>query len=133
MFNIFKMSFWGQTNLSLGVALVIAVALLSFVHGCTPAPKTLPLTTPTYTIAPSPMPTATVQISEPSPTLQPTPTVKFVPPPAIIDIGQMWINSIDGAKMVGVPAGEFTMGSSLGKVSKPDTPLEETEANWIGD
>ena len=116
--SISKMHLWGQTNLSMGAVLFVAVALLSFVHGCTPAPQALPLTTPTFTTAPYLVPTATVQISGPPPTLQPTPTTIFVPPPAIIEAGQVWINSIDGSEMVGVPAGEFLMGNDEGATAE---------------
>ena len=131
MFNIFKSQSWRQNNLPLATGLIITTALLSFIQSCTPASQALPPTTPTYTIAASPVPTVTIQISEPPPTSQPTPTVKFVPPAAIIDVGQMWINSIDGAEMVGVPAGEFTMGSSEGTVAEGPAHIVYLDAFYI--
>jgi formylglycine-generating enzyme required for sulfatase activity len=44
----------------------------------------------------------------------PSATPILVPPPAVVEAGQVWVSPIDGAEMVGVPAGEFTMGNDEG-------------------
>ena len=136
----------------LATALIITTALLTFIQSCTPAPQALLPTTPTYTIAASPVPTvtiqtseppptytiaaslvptSTIQISEPPPTPRPIATARFVPPPAIIEVGQLWINSIDGSEMVSVPAGEFLMGSKEGTVDEGPEHIVYLDAFYI--
>jgi formylglycine-generating enzyme required for sulfatase activity len=56
----------------------------------------------------------TVQRGKPMLTLLPSATPTLVPPPAVVKAGQVWVSPIDGAEMVGIPAGEFTMGNDEG-------------------
>jgi formylglycine-generating enzyme required for sulfatase activity len=54
----------------------------------------------------------TVQRGQLMPTPLPSATPTLVPPPAVVEAGQVWVSPIDGAEMVGVPAGGFIMGSA---------------------
>lgn len=93
--------------------------------------------TPTYThIAPTethafptqhPSPTTVTPTETPQPTPLPSVTPTFIPPPpAIVEIGQTWVSPIDGAEMVSIPAGEFTMGSD-----EADIPPKESPAHTV--
>ncbi len=103
---------------TLGVLLLI---------GCAPSP------TPTRT--PTILPTVTLTIT-PTITLTPTPT--FTPtfsrtpiPTVALEIGATRISSIDGAPMLYVPAGDFTMGSNDGKSDEKPVHTVYLNAFWI--
>jgi len=74
---------WGWGMVALGVVLVMGAAIF-----------------------------VTVQRGQPMRTPLPSATPTLVPPPAVVETGQVWVSPIDGAEMVGVPAGEFIMGSA---------------------
>jgi len=91
-----------------------------------PTPTDTPLPTPT--MAPSPTrtiapPTSTPTITPRPPTLTPTPT----PTPGI---GSSKIFIVDGATMMFVPAGEFTMGSNDNDDERPPHPVS-LDAFWM--
>jgi formylglycine-generating enzyme required for sulfatase activity len=83
------------------------------VTGCKTAPQDQIGKTPTAT-AEIKLPTTAVLDTQTPPTPEPIPTIIIEPPPAIIEAGQVWINPVDGSEMVGVPAGEFKMGTGNG-------------------
>jgi formylglycine-generating enzyme required for sulfatase activity len=56
--------------------------------------------------------TAVPMSGSPTPIPLPSATPTLVPPPAVVKVGQMWVSPIDGAEMVGIPAGEFIMGAA---------------------
>jgi formylglycine-generating enzyme required for sulfatase activity len=78
-----KPAIWGWGMIALGVILVIGGAVV-----------------------------VTVQRDKPMRTPLPSATPTLVPPPAVVEAGQVWVSPIDGAEMVGIPAGEFIMGSA---------------------
>ena len=82
--------------------------ILSPVPTDTPVPATEAPATPTR----NPTPTIIVLTNTPEPT--PLPSATFAPPPPIVEVGQIWVNPIDGGEMVSVPAGEFIMGNNTG-------------------
>ena len=97
----------------IGRILFLIPVLMIMTTSCLPAPQDQEVNT-TISTAEIILPTATKQNTPVPPTPEPTPTVKIEPPPEIIEVGQIWINPVDGAEMVGVPAGEFRMGTDSG-------------------
>ena len=97
-----------------GSDFVLMMILVLSIQSCTATPETEALPKSTCTVEPRLYPTTSVPITKPSETPQPTPTTKIEPPSAITEVGQAWINPVDGAEMVGVPAGEFRMGTGNG-------------------
>lgn len=87
-----------------------------------PVEETPPtLVSETSTAAPNltSLPSATPTILPQTETPLPTPTKTPVPPPPLIEeAGQVWVSSIDGVEMVGVPAGEFIMGRDDAKYER---------------
>ncbi len=82
----------------------------------TSSPTHTPVTstaTPTNTpLPPTVTPTLTPTLTDTPMPLSPTDTPMPAPPPAVAEAGQVWVSPIDGAEMVYVSAGEFTMGLS---------------------
>jgi hypothetical protein len=106
-----------------GLSSVIILIIL----GCTPTLNTqaiIPLT-------PSPVPTNVLPTNTPTSTISPSPTPTFAPPPQINDEGQIWTSPIDGVEMVGVPAGEFVMGSDGGDIAEGPSHTVHLNAFYI--
>ncbi|HET6443133.1 MAG TPA: formylglycine-generating enzyme family protein [candidate division Zixibacteria bacterium] len=75
--------------------------------------------TPTQTPDPILIPSPTALFLKPTETPPPSATPSPVPPPSPIDEpGQVWVSPIDGAEMVGVPAGEFIIGRDDAEYSR---------------
>lgn len=102
---------------------IITTFLIFLLMGCTPADQeanspspAIPTSLaekPILTLEPSATATASpidppTETPTPLPSLTPT---RIPPPPPITDPGQLWVSPIDGAQVVGVPAGEFEMGA----------------------
>ncbi len=83
----------------------------------TPLPTKIPIT-PTVTLSP------TATFTKPTDTVRPTATSAF-------GIGSTKISPIDGATMVYVPAGEFTMGSNDGDDDEKPPHTVYLDAFWI--
>ncbi|TEU11887.1 MAG: hypothetical protein E3J21_22510 [Anaerolineales bacterium] len=68
-----------------------------------------------------------------TPTDTPTPTATLTPgpPPAVAEASQVWASPIDGAEMVYVPAGEFTMGSDEGSSDEQPVHAVYLDAFYI--
>jgi formylglycine-generating enzyme required for sulfatase activity len=99
----------------------------------TDTPTPVPPTDTTTPVPPTDTPVPPTDTPTPVPTpLPPTPTATPTPvrPPAVAEAGQVWVNPIDGAEMVYVPAGEFVMGSDRSKTEQPVHTVY-LDAFWI--
>lgn len=126
----------------LGLFSVLSNGVSSIATAQTATPTMIALATPTR--APEPtviLPTSTaIPTMTPKPTDTPLPTATFTPKPTDTPrptatptpwIGLSKISPIDGAQMMFVPAGEFTMGSNDGDSDeKPPHPVTLDEF-WI--
>jgi len=92
------------------------ILLLFVFASCT---SVSPQVSPTNTTAPptstEPPSTALVPTDTLEPTIMTTAKPTFAPPLAVTEAGQVWVNPVDRMEMVGVPAGEYTMGSTKGR------------------
>jgi formylglycine-generating enzyme required for sulfatase activity len=69
---------------------------------------------------------ALVACTSPSKSLDPV-----TAPPALADLGAIWVRSADAAVMVYVPAGGFTMGSTAGEKDEGPVHRVELDGFWI--
>ncbi len=73
----------------------------------------------------------TIATTSPPIIAPPTPTLRLAIPASVPGIGSMKISPIDGAPMVYVPAGEFTMGSDDDGGDEKPVHTVYTNAFWI--
>jgi formylglycine-generating enzyme required for sulfatase activity len=94
-----------------------------------------PASTPTPTITPTIKPTTTsteIPTATSTPTPEPSRTPVHFSPPAISEPGLLWANPIDGSDLVGVPAGEFSMGYDQGNSDEQPVHQIYLDGFYIG-
>jgi formylglycine-generating enzyme required for sulfatase activity len=71
---------------------------------------------------------------QPPPQYNPDAVVWRTPePPSDAQAGDVWVNPKDGAEMVYVPAGEFTMGSTEAEIAALVREYPKLKAEWFAD
>ena len=136
-------TFWkdwtiGQLPISATQTAEARLTQIASIATFTPKPTDTPRSTATHTPKPTDTPRSTETVT-PKPTDTVRPTATFTPKPTdtprltatpTLGMGSTKI-SVDGATMVFVPAGEFTMGSSAGEDNERPLHLVYLDSFWI--
>lgn len=143
----------GSLVITLTTASVLGIRALTRQPESTPSEDSVPIETPTVTVASSPPMIASVASSTDTPSQMPPTSTSVLPtaterattqptttslpelsagaPPQDAQCGDIWIRLADGVSMVYIPGGTFQMGSETGEADERPVHAVSVDPFWI--